>query len=658
MHKGWWLLLFLFSMTLATSQVTPKRTLQAAPQNQMQGRDTPIPLDSVSRNPEFKKASIDQYRIVTLSRDTTLVDTSLTIRSDYRHNYLRRDPFGMLPYANEGQTYTLLDYQRRPTTVFPQMGYGAKHVSWLQTDDIRYYSVATPLTDLYFRTVMQQGQSVDAFITANTAPEFNFSVAYKGLRSSGRYINQLSSFGHFRFTASYTAKDKRYVAHSHFVSQDFLNGENGGVRDILDFESEDTRYDNRARLDVFFRDAESFLRGKRVFLDHRFRINKTQGNHDVSVFHRFNYERKFFEFDQPTLTTALPQGGTVQRFGPAYVTSNLKDQTRYNMMHNRGGVSYDNAALGTLGVFADDFRFNYYFGRILINEGEVNTGNLSDGFQTFGAFYIFSRGALKLDAEIFNAIADQNMRSIVVRGRYNLRSDIQISAFIAQESRVPNHQFQLHQSSYIGYNWSNAFKNEKSASFGFGIQSPWVNLSGKFTSVDEHLYFSNDDVTGQQLISTPKQYSGNIGHFRLEADREFRLGKWALDNRVLYQKVEQQDDILNVPDFVLRHTFYFSDHYFKRALFLQTGLTFHYFSGFYADDYNPLIGEYSVQSEKKIGDYPMFDFFVNARIRQTRLFFKLEHFNSSFTGNKFLNSANYPYRDFVFRFGLEWNFFQ
>src|SRR5690606_33696125 len=154
------------------------------------------------RNPEFKKASIDQYRIITLSRDTTLVDTSLTLRSDYRHNYLRRDHFGMLPYANEGQTYTLMDYETRPNTVYPQMGYRAKHVSWIQADDIRYYSVATPLTDLYFRTVMQQGQSVDAFITANTAPEFNFSVAYKGLRSAGRYINQLTSFGHFRFTAS------------------------------------------------------------------------------------------------------------------------------------------------------------------------------------------------------------------------------------------------------------------------------------------------------------------------------------------------------------------------------------------------------------------------------------------------------------------------
>lgn len=658
MHKGWWLLLFLFSMTVATSQVTPKRTLQAAPQNQMQGRDTPIPLDSVSRNPEFKKASIDQYRIITLSRDTTLVDTSLTIRSEYRHNYLRRDHFGMLPFANEGQTYTLLDFQRKYSSVFPQMGYRAKHVTWIGAEDIHYYSVATPVTDLYFRTVMEQGQSVDAFITANTAPEFNFSVAYKGLRSLGRYINQLSSFGHFRFTSSYTAKNNRYIANAHFVSQDFLNGENGGVRDILDFESEDTRYDNRARLDVFFRDAESFLRGKRLFLDHHFRVNKTAGSHNLNVFHRFNYERKFFEFDQPTLTTALPQGGTLQRFGPAYVTGNLKDQTRYNGMHNRAGLSYENPRWGTLGVFGDDFRFNYYFGRILITDGQVNAGSLSDAFQTMGAFYKLDRGPLLLQAELFNAVANQNARSVSAEAAYRWRSDVLISGFVKQQSRVPNHLYQLHQSSYMAYQWTNAFKNEKVLEFGFGAKSPWVNVAGRFSTLNDHLYFSNDDSSGEQLLSSPKQYSGTISLVSLRAEKEFRLGKWALDNSVLYQQVGQDDPVLNLPDFVLRHTLYFSDHYFKRALYIQTGLTFQYFSGYYADDYNPLIGEYSVQSQKKVGDYPVVDFFVNARIRQTRLFFKLEHFNASFTGNNFLNSPNYPYRDFVLRFGLEWNFFQ
>ena len=53
----------------------------------------------------------------------------------------------------------------------------------------------------------------------------------------------------------------------------------------------------------------------------------------------------------------------------------------------------------------------------------------------------------------------------------------------------------------------------------------------------------------------------------------------------------------------------------------------------------------------------MIDLFVNAKIQQTRLFLKAEHFNSTFSGNNFYSSPAYPYRDFIIRFGLVWNFF-
>ena len=55
--------------------------------------------------------------------------------------------------------------------------------------------------------------------------------------------------------------------------------------------------------------------------------------------------------------------------------------------------------------------------------------------------------------------------------------------------------------------------------------------------------------------------------------------------------------------------------------------------------------------------FPMIDFFINAKIQQTRLYFKFEHLNSSLTGYNFYSAPNYPYRDFTFRFGLVWNFF-
>ena len=92
-------------------------------------------------------------------------------------------------------------------------------------------------------------------------------------------------------------------------------------------------------------------------------------------------------------------------------------------------------------------------------------------------------------------------------------------------------------------------------------------------------------------------------------------------------------------------------------MYLQTGITFKYFTSYHMNGYNPILGEFYVQNKEELGGYPLLDFFINARIKQTRIYLKAEHFNSSFSGYDYYAAPNYPYRDFVIRFGLVWNFF-
>ena len=293
-----------------------------------------------------KKAAFNQYRIITLEKDTTYVDTSLTIKKEYQYNYLRKDIFGLLPFANEGQTYAVLDFGLKKFTSFPEIGFSGKQFNYIGVNDIKYYSVATPVTELYYKTVMEQGQSLDAFITVNTSERFNMSIAFKGLRSLGKYINQLSSSGNFRFTTSYNSLNKRYYLNFHFTGQDFLNGENGGITTIENFESEDGAYANRARLEVYLKDAKSFMKGKRTFFDHNFRINGKKGDNNLYLTHQFNYENKLFEYNQETVLSTVGDDDDVKRFGDSYVTENINDKARYNRMYNKVGAIYENSLLG------------------------------------------------------------------------------------------------------------------------------------------------------------------------------------------------------------------------------------------------------------------------------------------------------------------------
>src|SRR5690606_6072726 len=137
------------------------------------------PIDGPGRGPQpaqgdsIGKPPITAYKIISSRGDTTYVDTTLAIYKDYRFNYLRKDNFELLPFANVGQTYNSLGHNFKGERLLPDIGARARHFHFMFVDDIKYYEVPTPLTELYFKTVPEQGQNLDAFFTINTSPRLN-----------------------------------------------------------------------------------------------------------------------------------------------------------------------------------------------------------------------------------------------------------------------------------------------------------------------------------------------------------------------------------------------------------------------------------------------------------------------------------------------------
>ncbi|MWB95079.1 hypothetical protein GON26_11965 [Flavobacterium sp. GA093] len=607
-------------------------------------------------------AKIEQYEIITLEHDTTHADTSLTIKSAYKQNYLRRDNFGLLSFPNTGQTYNTLQYSLTDFSPYPEIGFEAKHFNFLDANQINYYSAPTPLTELFFNTSIGKGQNVDSFITLNTSKNLNFSVAYRGLRSEGKYINQLSSTGNLRFTTSYFTTDKRYVLYAHYTYQDILNEENGGITTANDFESGDPNYTNRQRLEVYLTDAESFLKGRRLFFDHAFRVNPKHGNNNLYVTHQFNYENKFFEYKQPTVNSTV-DGVTIKRFGESYVTSGIKDQTRFEKLYNKAGLTYENSLLGKFNFFVDDYRSNYKYGRIIvISKDSIITDNIFQQINNVGGQFEYQKNKWNGRFLYTRSITNQSLSDLDAKLKYNLNEEIQFDFRYRNINKLPNNNYNLYQSSYVQYNWSNDFKNEKINTLSANVFTPWLNAEVQYTVLNDHLYFEDKSTAAQDSVRTqiiaPAQYENTINYLSVKASREFKFGAFALDNTLLYQKVNQSDLILNVPDFVTRNTFYYSGYFFKKALYIQTGIVFNYFTKYYGNEYNPVIGEFFVQDKTKIGGYPVFDFFVNGRIRQTRIYLKAEHFNAAFSQDNYYSSPNNPYRDLTISFGLVWNFFQ
>ena len=604
-------------------------------------------------------APIDWYEIISSDYKITHVDTVLSIKKAYELNYLGRDLFGLQSTANDGQIFNVLDFSLIKNNVNPSMGFGAKQINFYQIDDINYYKVPTPFTELTYRSVVKQGQNLNSLFTSNFNERFNIFVGYRGIRSLGAYINELNSIGNFKLGTSYNTSDERYFLRANFVAQDLMNQENGGITDVDLFQSSEAPYNNRERLNVYFRNSNSMFKGSRFFLDHKFKFNKSVDN-EIWLKHQFFYDYRSNDFSQTDITTI---DSNIIYFGNAY-SSSIRDKVRFKNFYNRVSLAYNSSTLGELAFNADVSSFDYYYNSIVVKQNtEIIPASLKYDLVTLGGSYGFKREKFNFNAEARQSISTISTSELKAQVDYRINSDYRLKASFQYLSKVPEMTQQLFQSGYVNYNWVNHFANEKIQTIEARFENPYVNLSGNFQLMNDKIYFSNDsqqfDQFGnalQQLI-TPKQYNKAIGYFNVTAQREFKYGKFALDNTMLFQQVTQDDNIVNVPNFITRNTFYYSDHVFDKAMFIQTGIVFKYHTKYFGNEYNPVIGDFFVQDSRKIGGFPTFDIFLNAKIKTARIFLSLEHLNASFTERNYFATPTRPYTDMRLRFGIVWDFF-
>ncbi len=610
------------------------------------------PRQRKSNSPDDVSLTGRDYKIISLENDTTYIDTTLTIKKEYSYNYLRKDDFELLPFSNLGQTYNALSLNLNEKDIYPGIGARAKHYNYMRADEINYYHVPTPMTDLLFKTTMEQGQLLDAFLTLNTSERLNFSIAYKGMRSLGKYQHILSSTGNFRFTANYTTPKGRYHLKTHFVSQDIFNEENGGIINRDQFESGDDQFTDRSRIDVLFQDAENLLIGKRYFVDHIYYLARRKDslrNSSLGLHHRFAYETKRYEFDQSSAN---------DYFGEAFLSGVVADRTRLKTMYNSLGLQFSNSVLGQLMAGVSHYNYNYFFDSVLITPEQTIQNKLEGDELALIGSWQKRIGGFGLDAGIsMNFSGDLGGEQMFAGLSYQLKNGFDVGVKAFRNVRSPNFNFLLYQSDYKNYNWQHTESFQKEENLGMRVMvnlKKWGSVELDYTTLDNFTYFRSLSSGGIK----PSQHEYVLNYTKLKYQNNISLGKFSLENTVMYQHVSQGRDILNVPEIITRNTLYYSNDVFKKAMFLQTGITFKYFTSYYANAYDPLLGEFYSQSDEKIGGFPLFDFFVNARVRQTRIYLKAEHFNSSFTGYDFYAAPNYPYRDFVVRFGLVWNFFR
>ena len=630
------------------------------------------------------------YKIFYLDGRVETVDTTLSIYKDYKFNFLREDSFDLISFANTAHTYNKLAYNFKDFSK-PDIGARGKHFHYFEKEDIGYYNVPTPLTEIFAKSTFEQGQILDVLVSINLNPQYNFTVAHKGYKSLGKYLNNRSRGNQFRFTSNYKSKNQLNHWRFHFVSQNIFNQENGGIDPesiyffeqatnyfVLDefgnqIENEDGTFEmieydgylDRSRLGTNLLSRGS-LYSKRFFSDFKRIIlkNKKENTNTLVVNYQFTHEYKKVEFIDDMNSKIF---GDVLEF----INSDQKisDLNRFIEQENRIILSSD-SKIGRLKLsyFLTNWKNNF---KIYDNQEIGNSifeliedqSNISVDWKKIFKNYSFEFNFNKSSKPSFKS----DYISLNIKGKPIKNVNIEIGSSIIEKS--PNFNFKFYRSGYESYNWFNDnLYDEKISNVNFKLSyKELLVLTADYNEIDNYTFFRENTnaligETDYKRIAVVNQAENKINYYSIKLFSKVDFGKFSFVNTARYQKKEQEVapgnlSTLNVPEWVTRNTIMYSADVFNKSLSIQTGITFNYFTKYFADYYNPLISEFVTQNFKDIGEFPRVDFFFNAKIQQTRVFIKVEHLNSSFTGYDYYSDPFSPYRDMSVRLGLVWNFF-
>ena len=648
-------------------------------------------LKEKSKGEEKDTLNSDYYKIFYLDGRIENVDTTLNIYKDYKFNFLREDTFDLISFANSAHTFNKLAYDLKGFSK-PGIGARGKHYHYFEKEDIGYYKVPTPLTEIFAKSTYEQGQILDMLVSINLNPQYNFTIAHKGYKSLGKYQNTRSRGNQFRFISNFKSKNQLSAWRFHFVSQNIFNQENAGLDPdsiyffeqatnyfILDdsgnqIENEDGTFEmieydgylDRSRLGPMLY-GEGFLYSKRFFSDFERVLLKgeKEDSNTLAINYQFTHEYKKIEFSDPMNNKIF---GEVSDFINQDQT--VSDQNRFIEQENRLILSSN---LNKLGKFQLSYSLTNWVNNFKIYENqdindlvfELNEDQSNIYFDWKKIFrnYTFDFNLSKSSKDEFKS----DFISFNINGSPIKNFKFEIGSSIIEKS--PNFNFKLYRSGFKNYNWLNDdLKNEKISNINLKLSyKELLVLTADYYEIENYTFFreSTNALLGETdllRLAIVNQAKNKINYYNLKLFSKVDFGKFSFVNTARYQKKEQEVALgnlstLNVPEWVTRNTIMYSADVFNKSLSIQTGVTFNYFTKFFADYYNPLISEFVTQNYKEIGEFPRFDFFFNAKIQQTRVFIKVEHLNSSFTGYDYYSDPFSPYRDMSVRLGLVWNFF-
>ena len=516
---------------------------------------------------------------------------------------------------------------------------------------LKFYNTRTPYTDLFYVMGTKGEQNFKMTFSYNVKKNWNLTADFFRLRSTGIYDRQTTFENYIALSTNYKSKNNRYWLLGSVIYNGEKNQENGGIKEDSLFDITKSLEQQALRINLSYATRSQVNRN--VYLKQIFNLGKkSTDTSDIKVIIPESRLILSSTYDDNYLRFEDSQSDMLSGYysNLYYDSTNTRDSTYFRKIENelewkRLDNNKHRGLIDLLGVglsvkhqleFVRQRDIDTVFNNIIAGAQLYNTyskhafwWNLSGNYVANGYNKNDYQGMLVFRKKLLDSILD-----ITLKGQNRQ----QTADFIYSQYRSNN------------FVWNNHFEKmqQSGAEISFKINKYHLEVIGAVNSYTNVLYFDN--------YATARQYTGTVQVFYASLKKDFSLWNWHLNNRITYQKTPDLS-VIRLPELVLEHSLYYENDLIKKALHLQIGASVYYSTAYYADAYMPVTGEFYLQNQKKYGNYPFIDFFINAKIKTVRIFFKIDHLNSGLNGGGYILTPGYPYAGRTFKLGLSWKFY-
>ncbi len=553
----------------------------------------------------------------------------------------------------------------------------------------RYFNTRKPFTRVsYFHGGASQSKEevLDAFHTQNLTKTLNVGLHYTTTASLGQYQFQKVKNNAFGFFSSLTGTVYSY--HASINYNKITADENGGVTaDSLITDSTFARIKDIPMLFTgtdnppkHYPDVYSEIRNLNLFTMQELSFRKKQQPADSSASRKIKlfYPKLIYIFSldrtSREFTDIKPAVGVEAGLYPGlyfnseqtadslvtwkmHHTARLQFQgrrnnhyfmdysyelTQYSLMVNASGSDtipepwFISDAIALPDIQYKNRLYNSSvstgFNRVFANHVELNL---------FGKYYLTGYRntdfTLAGDLRLYTGKAGRQASLL-----FSLRNDL----------RTPDFLYTHYASNT--FVWTNNFKQTATnhLSVNLSLDAQKLELRGDYILLSNYIYFNRQ--------ASPAQYRNGLSVLSLSAAKRFDFWHVSSTTRVIYQKTDNEN-VLGLPDLALVNSTWLQQPvHFKATdghLMLLLGFDLHYNTAYYADAYMPSLTTFYRQSEKKLGNYPYVDVFLNVKLKRLRFFLKAEHVNSGWIDKNYFSVLHYPQNPRNLKFGLSWTFY-